>query len=123
MAVAPKQVKDVFGNDDWLPAGPVVALTAKNWEDVAKSIVNALTGPAPTTPVHSPFVALRVTFPPADGSPTAQYVILMRFNEKSMDLYRDGKQIGTHPIQDNDDWAAILNSFGASPAPKTPSSN
>ncbi len=72
---------------------------------------------------HSPIVALRVTIPAAGGSPKVQYLILMIFSEKKLQLFRDGKQIGTHPIQDNDNWAATLNSLGAAPTPKTSSSN
>jgi hypothetical protein len=121
MAVGATQT-DAVGNDYWLPAGPVADLTLKGekWKDVAKAILEAL-GPA-SPPSQSPPVALRVTIPAADGSSAVQYGILMLFNQKKLRLFRDGKQIGTHTIQDDGKWAAMLKDLGAAPTPTTTSS-
>jgi hypothetical protein len=122
LAVGPIQI-DAVGNDYWLPAGPPADLRAKGekWKDVTQAIVKAL-GPASPTPSPSPSVALRVTIPAADGSPAVQYRILMLFNQNSMRLFRDGKQIGTHTIQDDGKWGAMLKDLGAAPTPTTSSS-
>jgi len=120
MAVGPTQT-DAVGKDYWLPAGKVADLKLKGdkWKDVAQAIVKAL-GPASPTP-QSPPLALRVTIPAVDGFPPVHYGILMLFNESSMRLFRDGKQIGTHTIQDDGKWAAMLNDLGAAPTPTTSS--
>jgi hypothetical protein len=36
-----------------------------------------------------------------------------------MKLFREGKELGTHSIKDNDNWAGTLNSLGASPTQTT----
>lgn len=123
MQVDPKPVEDVFGKKDWVPAGPAAELNADNWKDVTDAIVKAMNDPEQHQLPQSPIVALRVTIPAENGSPAVQYVILMIFSQKKMQLYRNVKQnvklLGTHAIQDNGKWAATLNALGAAPTPKT----
>jgi hypothetical protein len=123
MKVKASKTADVFGNVDWYPDGKAAELTADQWKVVSTAILSAVNDPPPNpTTWHSPFVAVRAEIPAGDASCVpGQYVILMSFDGKWLQLYFKGSLIGKCAINDNDRWSDILTNAGISLTPQSSS--
>jgi hypothetical protein len=129
MAINPTQSEDVYGKKSWQPLGQA-QITAASWNIVSNAVRAALKDPQPHRPLwYSPAVGLRANIPTSCGSrPAGQYVILMFFDTRSLQLYYKSKDngitaFGECQVSDNRPWRDILTNAGISLAPKSASSN